>query len=123
MFVCFESHKQFFSYLATVTSTVDRAANLDLCLALTAFSSEGSFMCHTYCDRGPLFKVISKRPVILTSECRALGEGAITANFKHVRFDADGTTGLELTIFRMLSESTTTRLPQPVKKRMVSFEK
>jgi hypothetical protein len=28
----------------------DKAANLDLCLALTAFSSEGSFTCHTYCD-------------------------------------------------------------------------
>jgi hypothetical protein len=41
-FVCFESHKQFFSYLATVTITGDRAANLDLCLALKmAFSSEG----------------------------------------------------------------------------------
>jgi hypothetical protein len=39
----FEPHEQFFSYLATVTITGDRAANLDLCLALTAFSSEGSF--------------------------------------------------------------------------------
>jgi hypothetical protein len=29
---------QFFSYLAAVTITGDRAANLDLCLALTAFS-------------------------------------------------------------------------------------
>jgi hypothetical protein len=28
---------------------------LDLCLALAAFSSEGSFMCHTYCDTGPPF--------------------------------------------------------------------
>jgi hypothetical protein len=32
-----------------------RAANLDLCLALTAFSSEGSFSCNTYCDTGPRF--------------------------------------------------------------------
>jgi hypothetical protein len=37
LFVCFESHEQFFSYLATVTITGDRAANLDLFLALTAF--------------------------------------------------------------------------------------
>ena len=29
----FESHEQFFSYLATVTITGDRDANLDLCLA------------------------------------------------------------------------------------------
>jgi hypothetical protein len=55
LFVCFETHEQFFSYLATVTITGDRAANLDLCLALTAFSSEGSFTCHTYCDTGPPF--------------------------------------------------------------------
>jgi hypothetical protein len=48
LFVCFESHEQFFSYLATVTITGDRPVNLDLCLALTAFSSEGSFTCHTY---------------------------------------------------------------------------
>jgi hypothetical protein len=50
LFVCFESHEQFFSYLATVTITGDRAANLDLCLALTDFNSEGSFTCHTHCD-------------------------------------------------------------------------
>jgi hypothetical protein len=55
LFVCFESHEQFFSYMATVTITGDGAANLDLCLALTAFSSEGSFTCHTYCDTGPPF--------------------------------------------------------------------
>jgi hypothetical protein len=53
LFVCFESHKQFFSYLAAVTITGDRAANLDLCLALAAFSSKGSFTCHTYCNMGP----------------------------------------------------------------------
>jgi hypothetical protein len=55
LFVCFESHEQYFSYLANVTITDDKAANLDLCLALTAFSSEGSFACHTYCDMGPPF--------------------------------------------------------------------
>jgi hypothetical protein len=61
LFVClfifffFESHEQFFSYLETVTIAGDRAANLDLCLALTALSSEGSFTCHTYCDTGPPF--------------------------------------------------------------------
>jgi hypothetical protein len=55
LFVCFESHEQFFSYLATVTIAGDRTANLDLCLALTAFSSEGSFTCHTYCETGPPF--------------------------------------------------------------------
>jgi hypothetical protein len=55
MFDCFEPYEQFFSYLATVTMIGNRAANLDLCLALGAFSSESSSMCHTYCDKGPLF--------------------------------------------------------------------
>jgi hypothetical protein len=32
-------------------------------------------------------------PVILTSDCRALGEGAITTYFKRLRFDAAGTSG------------------------------
>jgi hypothetical protein len=88
LFVCFESHEQFFSYLATVTITGDRAANFDLGLALAAFSSEGSFTCHTY-----FFKVISERPVILPYECRALDEGAITAYFKRLRFYAAGPSG------------------------------
>jgi hypothetical protein len=35
-----------------------------------------------------VFKVISERPVILTSECRALGEGVITTYSKRLRFDA-----------------------------------
>jgi hypothetical protein len=58
LFVClfsFETHEEFFSYLANVTITGDGAANLDLCLALTAFSSESSFTCHTYSDTGPPF--------------------------------------------------------------------
>jgi hypothetical protein len=80
---CFESHEQFFSYLATATITGDRAANLDLCLALTAFSSESSFTCHTYCDTGPPF----------LRSCRALGEGAITTYYKRLSFDAAGTSG------------------------------
>jgi hypothetical protein len=33
----FESHEQFFSYLATVTNTGDKAANLDLCLGAYGF--------------------------------------------------------------------------------------
>jgi hypothetical protein len=39
--------------LVLVTITSDRAANLDICLALTAFSSGGYFTCHTHCDTGP----------------------------------------------------------------------
>ena len=39
-----------------------------------------------------VFKVISERPVILNSECRALSEGAISTYFKRLRFDAAGVT-------------------------------
>jgi hypothetical protein len=82
--------------MATVTITGDRAANLDLhvCLALTAFGSEGSFTCHTYSDTGPpFFKVISERPAILTSECRAKERSLITIYFKRLRFGAAGPSG------------------------------
>jgi hypothetical protein len=59
-----------------------------------------------------VFKVISKRPAILTSECRALSNGAITTYFKCLRFDVASPSGAKLMTSRMLSESTTTRLPQ-----------
>jgi hypothetical protein len=75
-----------FSYLATVTITSDRAANLDLCLALTAFSSEGSFTYHTYCNTGP--------PIRETRDSHFwmpyIGEGAITTYSKRLTFDAAG---------------------------------
>jgi hypothetical protein len=40
-----------------------------------------------------VFKDISERRVILPSECRALGEGAITTYFKRLRFDTAGPSG------------------------------
>jgi hypothetical protein len=64
-FVCLivHSHEQFFSYPAAVIIIGDRAANLDLCLALMAYSSEGSFTCHTYCDMGPPFYTVGLVPI------------------------------------------------------------
>jgi hypothetical protein len=53
--VCFCLPEQFFSYPTAVTITGDWAANLDVCLALMPLSSEGSFTCHTYCDKGSQF--------------------------------------------------------------------
>jgi hypothetical protein len=55
LFVClFTAARAFFlSYLAAVTITGDRAANLDRYLALLAISSEDSFTCHICCDMGP----------------------------------------------------------------------
>jgi hypothetical protein len=60
-----------------------------------------------------IFKVISERPVILPSECRALGEGAISLpNLNVLGLTRPAQAGLELTTYRLLSESTTTRLQQ-----------
>jgi hypothetical protein len=57
LFVCFiAAWAIFFSYPAAVTITGDRTANLDLCLALAAFKSEGTYSCHTYCNTGPRFR-------------------------------------------------------------------
>jgi hypothetical protein len=58
----------FFSYLAAVTIISDRAANLDLFLALNAFSSDNvpCLLQHVT----SVFKVISKRPMILASKCQ-----------------------------------------------------
>jgi hypothetical protein len=68
---------------------------------------------HLLRHRTSVFKVISEKPVILTSDCHALGEGANTTSFKRLRFDVAGTSGAQIHNPRMLSESTTTRLPQP----------
>jgi hypothetical protein len=47
--------EQFFSYPAAFSINGNRSANLDLCLAICLFCSEGSFKCHTYCDMRPPF--------------------------------------------------------------------
>jgi hypothetical protein len=73
------------SYMVAVTIAGDRAAELDLCLAaLTAFSREAW---------DSVFKVISERPVFLTSECQALGDEAVSTYFKRLRFDVAGWSG------------------------------
>jgi hypothetical protein len=109
LFDCFESHEHFFSYLVTVTITGDRAANLDLhvCLALAALPLGLFYMPHQLRRGTFVFKVISERPVILPSECRALGEGAVTTYFNVLGLKR---AGIEFMTSWMLSESTTTRL-------------
>jgi hypothetical protein len=111
LFVCLESHEQFFSYLATVTITGDRAANLDLCLALVAFSCEGSFICHTYCDtRPPFLRSYPKDPwfSLLKAVLLAKEQSLPVLNVLYLTRPVRAV--LELTTFRLLSESTTTRL-------------
>jgi hypothetical protein len=43
LFVCFEPHENFLSYLTAAAIASEMAVNLDLSLALTAFSREASF--------------------------------------------------------------------------------
>jgi hypothetical protein len=94
LFVCFALHEQFFSYLASVTITGDRTANLDLCLALTVFSIEGSFTCHTYCDTGPLFlRSYPKDPWFSLLDTVLLAKKQITTYFNRLRFGAAGPSG------------------------------
>ena len=50
----------------------------------------------------PFFKVISERPVILSSEYRALGQEAITTYFKLLGLTQPARAGLELTTSRLL---------------------
>jgi hypothetical protein len=116
VFVClFWAARAIFSYLAAVTISSDRAANLDLCLALTAFSSDDSLTCHTYCDTGPPFLTsYSKDPwfSLLNAVIIAKEQSLPILNVSGLTRPAWA--GVELTTSRMLSESTTTRLRQPV---------
>jgi hypothetical protein len=76
LFVSFELHEQYFSYLATVTTTGDRAANLELSLKHLRFlAARVHYVPHLLRHVTSVFKFISERPVILTSECLAFGEG------------------------------------------------
>jgi hypothetical protein len=110
---CFESHEQFFSYLVTVTITSDRAANLDLCLALTAYSSEGSFTCHTYCDTGPPFlRSYSKDPWFYLLNAVLLAKEQSLPILNVLGLTRPDRAGLELMAYRLLSDSTTTTLRQ-----------
>jgi hypothetical protein len=116
LFVCFESHEQFFSYLTTVTTTGDRAPNLDLCLALTPFSSEGSFTCHAYCDTGPPFlRSYPEDPWFYLLNAVLFAKEQSLPILIVLGFTRPARAGLELTTICLLSESTTTRLRQPVK--------
>jgi hypothetical protein len=94
LFICFKSHEQFFSYLATVTIAGDRDANSDLCLALTAFSREGSFTCHTYCDTGPPFlRSYPKDPWFYLLNAVLFAKEQSLPIFKRLTFDAAGLGG------------------------------
>jgi hypothetical protein len=56
-----------FSYLAAVTITGNKAANLDLCLALMAFSSKDSFSCQHLLRHGTSVYMLSSQEPTPTS--------------------------------------------------------
>jgi hypothetical protein len=89
----FWQHEQFFSYLTAVTITLERASNLDICLAFAAFNSEGSLMCHTYYDTGLWYNTVqktsSKHPLVgfkpVTQGSSDLCAAALTTAPWHLR--------------------------------------
>jgi hypothetical protein len=96
-------------YLATVAITCDKAANLDLCIALTAFSRGGSFTCHTYCDTGPPFlRQYPKDPWFSLLNAELLAKEQSLPIWNVLGLTRPAWVGLELTTYRLLSESTTT---------------
>jgi hypothetical protein len=107
LFICFESHEQFFSYLATVTIAGDRAANLDLCLVLMAFSSEGSF---TWDTGPPFLGSYPKDPWFYLLNAMLLAKEQSLPILNVLGLTWPAWAGLELTTYRLLSKSTTTRL-------------
>jgi hypothetical protein len=88
----------------------DRAANLDLCSVLTAFSIEGSFRCHIYCDTGPPFL----RSYPKDSLFYLLNAVLLAKEQSLPIFTRPARAEFELTTYCLLCESTTTRLLQPV---------
>jgi hypothetical protein len=62
---------------------------------------------HLLRHRTSVFKIISKRPLILSSKCCAPCEGAITTYFNVLGLTRPARAGLELTTSQMLSESVT----------------
>jgi hypothetical protein len=119
LFICFESHEQFFSYLATVTIAVHRAANLDPRLAPTASSSEGSLTCHTHCDtEPPSLRSYPKDSWFYLLNAVLLAKKQSLPILNVLGLTRPTRAGLELTTYRLPSESTTTRLRQPIKTRL-----
>jgi hypothetical protein len=89
----------------------DVSIYLDLCIALSAFSSEGSFTCHTYCDTGHPYLRSYPRDLwfwFLNTVLFDLAKEHSLPIFKFLGLKRPARVGLELTTFRMLIES----LPQ-----------
>jgi hypothetical protein len=66
-----------FSYLAAITITAERAANLDLRLALKAYSSESPFTCHVLRLVALVYAVSSEGPVPMSQGLMILSHGGL----------------------------------------------
>jgi hypothetical protein len=87
-----------------------------------AFSSEGSFTCHTYCDTGPPFlRSYRKDPWFYLLNTVLLAKKQSLPILNVLGLTQPARTGLELTNYRLLSESTTTRLRQPFEQGGFSY--
>jgi hypothetical protein len=90
--------------------------------ACTAFSSEGSFTCHIYCDTGPPFlRSYLKDPWFCPLNAVLLAKEQSLPFLNVLGLTRPARAGLELTTYRLLSKSTTTRLQQPVREWWNSF--
>jgi hypothetical protein len=91
-----------------------RAANLDLCLELTSFRSEGSFTCHTNCDTGPPFlRSYPKDPWFYLLSAVLLAKEQWLPILNVLGLTRAVRAGLQFTTYLVLSKSSTTRLRQP----------
>jgi hypothetical protein len=115
MFVCFESQIAIFQLSGDSHHCWRQGCKFWPCLTLTAFSSEGSFTCHTYCDTGPPFlRSYPKDPWFYLLNVMLLAKEQSLPILNVLGLTRPARAGLELTTYRLLSESTTTRLRQPV---------
>jgi hypothetical protein len=116
LFICFLlSHTSNFSAIWRLSPLpVTGLQIFDLCLAFTAFSSEGSFTCHTYCDTWPPFlRSYPKDPWFYLLNTVLLAKKQSLPILYVLGLTRPARAGLELTTSHLLSESTTTRLRQP----------
>ena len=80
-------------------------------LSTTAYSSEGSLSCHTYCDTGPPFlRSYPKDPWFYLLNAVLLAKEQSLPILNVLGLTRPVRAGLQLTTYRLLSESTTTRL-------------
>jgi hypothetical protein len=120
----FRLNEQFFSYmyLAGHHCRLEDCKFRPTCMLSTYSCSEGSFMCHTYCDMGPPFLRSYPKDLwfSLLNAVLLMKEQSLPI-LKVLGLTWLVPAGLELTTSQLLTKSTTTRLQQPVPDFLVKF--